>query len=127
VSKKSTKRGKSPGSAATQFGEGRSGNTKGRPKGSPNRNAIIRKVLSQVVTGDVGGKKKKVTVTVASVLRLSQMALQGNIAAIKEVLRLWKESTDELEAERENQFPFGEADRNVIAAMHARMKASEKA
>jgi Family of unknown function (DUF5681) len=127
VPKKSTKRGRSPGSAATQFGEGKSGNIKGRPKGSPNRNAIIRKVLNQVVTGDVGGKKKKVTITEASLLRLSQMALDRNLGAIRDVLQLWKESEEALAAERENQFPFSDTDRAVIAAMYTRMKASENA
>jgi len=126
--KQDDKRGRSPGSAATHYKEGgSSANPKGRPKGSPSqkRSDIIRKVLGQVVTGELDGRKKKIPLTEAALLRLAQMALQGNRAAIKDVLALWKESEDALEAEREAQYPFTDADRQVIEAVYTRMKASE--
>jgi hypothetical protein len=124
--KKDDKRGKNPGSATTQFKEGApSANPKGRPKGSPNRHAIIRKVLGQVVTADVAGRKKRIPVTEASLLRLSQMALKGDLRAIHSILALWQETEDALEAEREAQYPFSDADRQVIEAIYERMSASE--
>src|SRR5580692_2032821 len=94
---KSDKRGKTPRSAANRFRKGApSPNPTGRPKGSKNRNAVIRKVLDQIVTGDLAGKKKQISVTEASLLRLSQKALTGDLKAIKMVLSLWKEAEDAL-------------------------------
>ena len=119
------RRGKSPGSRKTQIkpGERRS---PGRTPGSPNRNSIIRKVLDQIVTGDAAGKRRKVTVTEASLLRLAQTALKGDLAAIKLVLALWKESEDGIAREREREYPMSEADRDVIEEMYRRMKAAER-
>lgn len=120
-------RGKNPRSAAKRFKSGGpSANPKGRPKGSKNRNTIIRKVLNQVVAGDIEGRQKRVTVTEASLLRLSQLALQGNLQAIHSILALWKESEDAIAAEREADYPYSEADRQVIDDVYARMKDCEK-
>ena len=126
---KDENRGKNPRSIARRFKEGGpSANPEGRPKGSPNRkrSAIILKVLGQVVGGDLDGRKQKIPVTQAALLRLAQMALQGNRAAINDILALWKETEDALEEEREAQYPFSDADREVIEAIYARMSASEE-
>ena len=108
-----------------QFKEGRSGNPAGRPKGSRNRNKVIRAVLGQLVSGDVDGSKKRLAITEASLLRLSQKALGGDLKAIQMVLALWKESEDAIAAEREAQYPFSDSDRQVIEDIYARMKACE--
>lgn len=124
MAKKETKRGKSEGSAKTQFRKGGpSPHPAGRPKNSPNRNRIIRKVLGQLVTGDVDGRRKKVPITEASLLRLSQAALKGDLKAIQMVLMLWKESEDAIADEREAEYPFTDADRTVIEDIYARLKA----
>lgn len=123
---KTDKRGKNPSSAATRFRKGSpSPNPAGRPKGSKSRNAVIRKVLDQVVTGDLDGKKKKIAVTEASLLRLSQLALKGDLRALNTILALWKESEDAMADAEDRQYPFSDADREVIEAIHARMIASE--
>jgi len=123
---KNDKRGQNPRSAANRFRKGApSPNPTGRPKGSKNRNAVIRKVLDQVVTGDLAGKKKQISVTEASLLRLSQKALTGDLKAIQMVLTLWKEAEDALATGDEARYPFSDADREVIEAIHARLIASE--
>jgi hypothetical protein len=110
----------------TRYPPGVSGNIRGRPPGSPNRNSLIRKVLGEFVTADLGGHKKKISVTEASLRRLSQAALKGDQRAIASILQLWKESEDAMAAERETEYPFSEADRQVIEDIYARMKTCEK-
>jgi hypothetical protein len=110
----------------TRFKPGESGNKRGRPKGSKNRNTMIRKVLSELVTAEMGGSKKKITVSEASVRRLSQIALKGDRAAIMSLLQLWKETEDSLAAERDAEYPFSEVDRQMIEDIYARMKACEE-
>ncbi len=119
--------GQNPNSKATRFPKGGSSpNPKGRPLGSKNRNSTIRAVLGQLVGGDVDGQKKKITITEASLLKLSQKALSGHLPSIKLVLSLWKGAEDALAADREAEYPFKEAvDRQVIDEIYARMKASE--
>lgn len=118
-------RGQHPNSkkTRTQPGEKRSS---GRRPGSPNRNSVIRKVLGQVITGEAGGKKLKVTVTEGSLLKLAKAALEGDLKAINIVLTLWKESEDSIAKEKEREYPMSEADREVIEEMYRRMKAVEK-
>jgi hypothetical protein len=122
----SDKRGKNPRSVTTQFKKGApSPNPDGRPSGSPNRNKVIREVLSKFVTGDMDGRKKKIAITEASLLRLSQKALAGELKAIQMVLALWKETEDAIAEQRGAQYPFNESDRSVIEEIYARMKVSE--
>lgn len=119
--------GRGANSAVTQFKSGGpSPNPKGRPLGSKNRNATIRTVLGKLVVGDVDGQQKKIPITEASLLRLAQKALTGDLAAIKMVMALWKEAEDALANEREAEYPFrDEIDRQVIDEIYTRMKASE--
>lgn len=124
MANKTAKTGRTP-PVQHQFKQGKSGNPAGRPKGSPNRNRVIRAVLGKLVSGDIDGSKKKLAITEASLLRLSQKALGGDLKAIQMVLALWKESEDSIAAEREAQFPFSDSDRQVIEDIYARMKACE--
>jgi hypothetical protein len=119
-------RGKNPNSRIGQVKKGERRGP-GRPPGSPNRNSIIRKVLGQLIPGDVGGRRRKMAITEASLLKLAQQALAGDLKAIKMVLELWKESEDGMAREREAEYPLSDADRQVIAEMYRRMKATEGA
>src|SRR4051794_10223488 len=104
--KKKSGRGENPNSAAVRWKTGGpSPNPSGRPKGSKNRGAIIRKVLEQVVTGEIGGQRKKLKLTEAVLLKLSQQALSGDKKAVAMVLSLWKESEESIEREREAEYP----------------------
>ncbi|MEJ0041254.1 MAG: DUF5681 domain-containing protein [Rhizomicrobium sp.] len=124
--KKATNRGRSPNSLATRFKKGaRSPNPDGRPAGTPNRSSILRKVLEQFIVGDIGGQRKRIKLTEAVLLKLSQQALAGDKKAMGMVLDLWKESEEKMESEREAEYPFSEPDRTVIEEIYARMKATE--
>jgi hypothetical protein len=62
----------------TQFKKGRSGNPKGRPKGSKNYSTIVSKALKQPVHITKSGVPKTVTALEAVVLTTVKDALGGN-------------------------------------------------
>ena len=68
--------GKPPGH--TQFMKGRSGNPKGRPKGSKSLATIIDEEMNQPVTIVENGKRKRVTKMQAVVRQTMNKALRGD-------------------------------------------------
>jgi hypothetical protein len=116
-------RGRTAGSKATRFKkDGPSPNPGGRPKGSPNRQKTISEVLEMLVPSNIGGKRKKISVKKASLLKLANLALTGDRNAIKDIMQLWKENDDALHADLEAKYPFSDADRKVIEDIYARMQ-----
>lgn len=87
----------------TQFEKGKSGNPKGRPKGTPDLKTIVRKLLSSQVTITASGKKKKVSTLTATVMRLNEKALKGDMRAIEKLLSLASDMAAELEAQKESR------------------------
>ena len=74
----------------TQFKKGKSGNPKGRPKGSTNFLTILEQELSQSIVVNENGKKKTITRMQAMVKRIVAGALQGDLKALMtlfEILR----------------------------------------
>ena len=82
----------------SRFQKGRSGNPRGRPKGSGVRSAV-EKLLSQTVMATVDGRRRKVPLTEALVLQLAQRALAGDIAASREILKIAHQAPEEVPAE----------------------------
>ncbi len=72
----------------TQFQKGRSGNPNGRPKGSKNIYALIRKILEAKVNVKGPGGTYPMTKLKATLTQLTNKALTGDIKALREVLRL---------------------------------------
>jgi hypothetical protein len=75
-----------------QFQPGRSGNPKGRPKGSRGWKQIIRAVLNRKVTSNENGRRKQIPASEAVLLQLMKKALSGDPAAIKTMVELMKAS-----------------------------------
>ena len=88
---------------ATRFKKGASGNPNGRPKGTPDLKTIVRELLSAQVTVTEGGKKRKVSTLTATVMRLSEKALKGDMRAIEKLLSLASDMAAELEAQKESR------------------------
>lgn len=65
-----------------QFKKGKSGNSKGRPKGSKNFLTLLEKELGQSITVNENGKKKTVSRLQAMVMRMVAGALQGDPKAL---------------------------------------------
>lgn len=64
---------------ATQFEKGRSGNPKGRPKGSRNSGSIIRNIMDRKVTVRENGKERKSTVFEALAEKMVAKGLNGSM------------------------------------------------
>jgi hypothetical protein len=82
---------------------GQSGNRKGRPKGVRNFQTDLEDLLSSRVTVMENGRRKKVPVQKAALLRLGEKALKGDGRSIEKLLELALNLSDERagrEAER---------------------------
>jgi Family of unknown function (DUF5681) len=73
---------------ATQFKPGKTGNARGRPKGSRKLDADLVEMLSQVMTVREGGKTRRISRQEAILRRLLSQALQGDEKAIKLILSM---------------------------------------
>lgn len=61
-----------------QFKPGRSGNPKGRPKGSKSAQTILREILTRKISARVGGKVVQMTVCQAIFTKIAEDALKGD-------------------------------------------------
>jgi hypothetical protein len=75
----------------TQFKKGRSGNPKGRPKGSKNVHALIRKILDTKVIAKGPEGSRFMTMQEAAIRQLFNKAANGDLKAIQHVIQLTKE------------------------------------
>ncbi|MEW9921835.1 DUF5681 domain-containing protein [Marimonas sp. MJW-29] len=73
---------------AGRFQKGKSGNPKGRPKGTRNLSTDIRKVLAAKVSITENGKPRKVSTQFATLMRLREKALKGDPRAMERLLEL---------------------------------------
>ncbi|MFC7698634.1 DUF5681 domain-containing protein [Bradyrhizobium sp. GCM10028915] len=70
----------------SRFKKGRSGNPRGRPKGSLNFATDLKKTLQAPVTLTDGGKSRRVSTQEAALLRLREKALKGDVRALDKIL-----------------------------------------
>ena len=73
---------------ATRFAPGRSGNPRGRPKGSRSVGAILKGIMSQKVTVTEGGRMRRVSRLEVMLLRLANDAARGDARVTKLLLEL---------------------------------------
>lgn len=78
--------GKPP--VATRFGKGRSGNPKGRPRGSKSAHALLDQALAAPVTINEGGRTRVVEQRTALFKSLVAKAIKGDARAAALVVRL---------------------------------------
>jgi Family of unknown function (DUF5681) len=69
-----------------QFKHGRSGNPRGRPKGSKNESTMLRELLHRKITIREGGKPRKVTILEAILTRFAEDSLKGNVKSAQFLL-----------------------------------------
>jgi hypothetical protein len=90
----------------TRFAKGRSGNPKGRRKGQSGPAAVLARIFSRKVLLTVDGKRKRVPVTEAVLLQLTNKAMSGEPAAMREYLRVafeWQAASDETQTVDQEQ------------------------
>lgn len=71
-----------------RFPKKTSGNPKGRPKSARSFKTEVLEVLNSKVTVTEGGKSRKITTSLATLHRLRQRALSGDLKAIEKILLL---------------------------------------
>lgn len=74
----------------SQFKPGKSGNPKGRPKGSKSFKSVLEAAFHQQVPIVMNGKSATVPVIKAVTMKLLAMAMAGNQGALKMVLELYE-------------------------------------
>jgi hypothetical protein len=72
----------------TQFTPGRSGNPRGRPKGTRPVGAVLREIIHQKIAVTEGGKTRRILVLEVMLRRLANDAMRGDQKAIKFLLLL---------------------------------------
>ena len=105
----------------TQFKKGRSGNPRGRPKGSKNLATALAEIISEKVIITENGRRRPITKLDAAAKQLANRAAAGDLKAIQQLILLaqWVEGrTEALEAPVET---LTQADREVIAAIYSRL------
>jgi Family of unknown function (DUF5681) len=70
----------------SRFKPGRSGNPRGRPKGSLNFASDLKNTLLAPVALNDGGRPRRVTTQKAALLRLREKALKGDVRALDKLL-----------------------------------------
>ena len=66
----------------TKFKDGKSGNPKGRPKGSKNTYKLLQEILEQKLEVVDNGKKIKISKKVAMLTQLINQGVKGDVKAI---------------------------------------------
>jgi len=106
----------------TQFKKGVSGNIKGRPKGSKNLSTLLMAAARDQVTATIDGKPRRISKLQATVMQLATKAAGGDRASIDKLLKLVDDFETRAAAAKPAEFPFGEADLEVLRAIDERMK-----
>ena len=104
---------------ATQFKKGKSGNPKGRPKGSNNLSTDVKAILKSSVAINESGKRKKVSTQQAMLLRLKEGALKGDSKSIDRLVALASAHNNDALAANAND-ALDKDDEAVLAAFVAR-------
>jgi hypothetical protein len=73
-----------------QFKKGKSGNPKGRPKGSNNFLTLLERELAQTIVVNENGRRKSMTRLQAMVKRIVAAALQGEVKQVQLLVGLMR-------------------------------------
>jgi hypothetical protein len=105
--------------AATRFAKGKSGNPKGRPKGSRNLEGQLRAELDRKIVVTEGGRRRTMTRQQALISRIMASALQGDHKATTLLLRLLIDLERNAPPEKVAT-PTRESDRQILERYLAR-------
>jgi len=98
----------------TQFVKGKSGNPKGRPKGSQNLATLLQKITRQRVTVTENGRSREISKAEAILVQMVNKALRGDLNATHE-LRFWSQWLED-SAKATTPLPALQANDNAVIA-----------
>jgi hypothetical protein len=106
----------------TRFAKGRSGNPKGRPKGTKNFATTFHEVTQELIRVRENGKDKTMTKLEAALRQLVGKAMSGDLKATKEILQ-WNRVFEEAAQRDEVDSPDAEKDEAVMRSLVKRVRA----
>jgi len=99
---------------ATQFQPKQSGNPSGRPKGRPSLNEIILEEAARIAKVKVGERVLHIDKDRASIRRLFDLGLHGNVAALRYAMSLLAQAQAELGDTADPEAPLTEEELAVL-------------
>lgn len=116
--------GKPPKS--TRFQKGRSGNPKGRPKGTPNVATVVERTLRERVVINENGHRKTITKLEAAVKQLVNKSASGDLAALRQLVVLVSSGEQRsADAQAQRRTPLNEEDQKVMEHFLRRLEESK--
>jgi hypothetical protein len=106
----------------TRFQKGRSGNPRGRPKGSLNVATVFVKTLREKVVINEHGQRRTVTKLEAALKQLVNKAASGDIRALRQLLDLARDPESKQNLAATQDPVLGELDMDVINGILNRFK-----
>jgi len=103
----------------TRFPKGRSGNPKGRPKGSKNLKTDLIEELEERISVREGGRVQRITKQRALVKTLIAKGLQGDVRAA-EALMKWR-SSDQKDLSADVEETLSTEERELLAVLEQRV------
>jgi hypothetical protein len=104
-----------------QFKKGRSGNPRGRPKGSRNLATVLADIIAEPVTITENGQRRSISKLEAAAKQLVNRAATGDPRAAQQLFSLVQWVEGRSEALTPTTEWLSEADRDVIATIYARL------
>ena len=108
----------------TQFLSGKSGNPKGRPKGSKNIATLFNQITLQLIQVKENGRTKTMTRLEAVLLQMTNRALSGDPRTMREFVQ-FSRLFQEAESNEPRTSEPSERDAAVMASLLRRMKRTE--
>ena len=110
---------------ARRFQKGRSGNPKGRPKGSLNVATVLAATLRERVVINEHGERKTVTKFEAAIKQLVNKAAGGDLRALQQLVALAKEAEARENNHSTENPESSEIDQEVISGIIKRCQVEE--
>jgi hypothetical protein len=104
-----------------KFKPGRSGNPRGRPKGSLNLATVLLKAAAERVVVNEGGKKKAITKLEATAKQLANRAASGDLRAANLLIALTNAAQEKMIQQQSNQGELHDTDDKVIQSIFKRL------
>jgi Family of unknown function (DUF5681) len=122
--KKNSKIGYGKPPKHTQFVKGKSGNPKGRPKGSQNLATLLEKIIRQRVTVTENGRSREMSKAEAIFIQMVNKALRGDLSATHE-LRFWSQWLEDSAKAAAPSPVLHDDDKAVMASIVERARQAE--
>lgn len=113
--------------AHTQFQPGRSGNPRGRRKGSKGLRTLIRESLSEMVIARTATGEKKISRIEGLIHKSQELAMKGNVRAIANLLSLYAAAVPDAPESSEVTLPedLSATDQAILEAFMASIHGQE--